>query len=395
MALTNSIDQYGGITKTFHWLTALLILTVIPLGVVAYNLPYDTAEQLARKAWLFSLHKTVGVTIFFVAIARILWALTQPKPDPVATQAPALEFLAKLAHWTLYASLILVPLTGWIHHAATTGFAPIWWPFGQSLPFVPKDNLVAERFGLLHKFFERVLVVSLLLHIAGALKHHVVDKDATLRRMWFGQTRAAGPSTHGNAALPPLAALAIFAAVGTAAAVQPIDDGPAVPTLEAVASDWTVQDGEVGLTVTQLGSQVGGSFSDWTSAIEFDPDADGPVKGNVTTTINIASLTLGSVTDQALGPDYFSATDFPTAVFTGDLIEGPNGYEAQGALQIRDVTQPLTFPFDLTIEEDVATMSANLTLNRLDFNIGQSMNDESSLGFAVDVSLTLTATRGE
>ncbi|MEM1300953.1 MAG: cytochrome b, partial [Pseudomonadota bacterium] len=219
MALTNSTDRYGGITKTFHWLTALLILAVIPLGIVAHQLPYDTAEQLAQKAWLFSLHKTVGVTIFFVAIARIAWACTQRKPTPVADQVPVLEFLANLAHWTLYASLILVPLTGWIHHSATTGFAPIWWPFGQSLPFVPKDNTVADRFATLHIFFERVLVISLLLHIAGALKHHVVDKDATLRRMWFGTTRAAGSTPQASTLLPPLAALGIFTAVGAAAAL--------------------------------------------------------------------------------------------------------------------------------------------------------------------------------
>lgn len=395
MALTNSSDRYGGVTKTFHWLTALLIFTVIPLGVIAHNLPYDTAEQLARKAWLFSMHKTVGVTIFFVAIARILWAVSQPKPDPVAAQPAPLEFLASLAHWTLYASLILVPLTGWIHHAATTGFAPIWWPFGQNLPFVPKDNIIAERFATLHMFFERVLVASLLLHIAGALKHHVSDKDATLRRMWFGNTQAAGASGHGNAVLPPLAALIIFAAVGTAAALQPVEDGPAVPSLQAVASDWQVQDGDIAITITQFGAEVGGNFSDWTSAIEFDPDAPGPVTGNVTTTINIASLTLGSVTDQALGPDYFAASEFPTATFTGDLVETNGTYEAQGTLQIRDVTEPLSFPFDLAIEDDTATVDAALSLNRLDFNIGQNMNDESSLAFGVDINITLTATRAK
>lgn len=64
MPLTNAEDRYGSVTKTFHWLIALLILTLIPLGLIANDMAYDTAEQLATKAWLFSLHKTLGITVF-------------------------------------------------------------------------------------------------------------------------------------------------------------------------------------------------------------------------------------------------------------------------------------------------------------------------------------------
>ena len=78
MALGNTSTRYGAFSKSFHWLTALLILTLIPLGLFAKNLPYETQEELARKAWFFSLHKTLGVTVFFVAFLRILWALSQP-----------------------------------------------------------------------------------------------------------------------------------------------------------------------------------------------------------------------------------------------------------------------------------------------------------------------------
>ena len=142
--------SYGTVTKTFHWLTALLILTVIPLGVIANELPYETNEELALKAWLFSLHKTLGVALFFAALVRIFWALSQPKPALLNSEKPVEGFLAGLVHWMLYASLVGVPLSGWIGHAATTGFAPIWWPFGQSLPFVPKDEAVAHVFSWLH-----------------------------------------------------------------------------------------------------------------------------------------------------------------------------------------------------------------------------------------------------
>jgi hypothetical protein len=82
--------------------------------------------------------------------------------------------------------MLIVPLSGWVHHAATTGFAPIWWPFGQSLPFVPVDATVAATAGAMHWLFTKILAASILLHVAGALKHHLIDRDATLRRMLPG-----------------------------------------------------------------------------------------------------------------------------------------------------------------------------------------------------------------
>ncbi|MEM8538184.1 MAG: cytochrome b, partial [Pseudomonadota bacterium] len=191
----NSDRSYGAVTKTFHWLTALLILSAIPLGIVANDIAHAlknpdiaTSEaDLTRAVLLFSLHKTIGVAAFFVALARIAWALSQPKPGLLNGDKPLESLAAEIVHWLLYGSLVMVPLSGWIHHAATTGFAPIWWPFGQSLPFVPKDDAIAEIFGGLHMTLTWIMIVSLGLHIAGALKHHVIDKDVTLRRMLPGR----------------------------------------------------------------------------------------------------------------------------------------------------------------------------------------------------------------
>ena len=147
MAYRNTAKTYGSVTKTFHWLTALLILTAFPLGILAHDAPFETSDELAFKALLFSWHKTVGVTAFFVASLRILWALTQEKPGLLNAEHKLEAFAAETVHWVLYGCMVLVPLTGWIHHAAAEGFAPIWWPFGQSLPFIPKDAQLSEVFG--------------------------------------------------------------------------------------------------------------------------------------------------------------------------------------------------------------------------------------------------------
>lgn len=397
MAFANSTDRFGTVSKIFHWLTAMLILSLFPLGLIANYMAYDTSEQLAQKAWLFSLHKTLGVTLFFVAVARIMWALSQPKPGLVNSDRPIESLAAETVHWLLYGSLVVVPLSGWIHHAATSGFAPIWWPLGQGLPMVPKSESIAALFGGAHWVLTKVLALSLLLHIAGALKHHVIDKDATLRRMWFGAADV--PATRGahNHAKPVAFALALWAvalSLGAAfGAYAPHGDGPRATVLEQVQSDWDVQGGILSITVTQFGSEVTGTFKNWTAAINFDETIRNETAGTVDVTIAIGSLTLGSVTDQAMGPDFFDTMTFPTATFTADINPVVDGYEAVGTLTIKDQSIPVTLPFGLSISENTANMTGSTTLDRRTFGIGDNMADESSLKFNVTVKVEMEATR--
>ncbi len=306
MTLSNSSTHYGGVTKTFHWLTALLILTLIPLGWYANQLPYETSDELTIKAWYFSLHKTLGVAAFFVALGRIIWAISQSKPGLLNAEKRMESFMAELVHWLLYGALVIVPLSGWISHAAAAGYAPIWWPFGQGLPLVPQSTSVEHFFWAIHWVATKLLILSILLHIAGALKHHVVDRDATLRRMLPGSTDLPPLPTQNHSRVPfGGAAILWLGAVGVAAALTASADHEpaAVDQLEAVVSEWAVQEGDIQITVVQFGNEVQGSFADWTAEIEFDDTVDIGKAGSVTATISIPSLSLGSVTQQAMGAD--------------------------------------------------------------------------------------------
>ena len=402
--LRNTTHTYGGITKTFHWLTALLILTLIPLGTIANRMAYATSEQLAQKAWLFSLHKTLGITVFLVAVLRILWALFGPKPGLLNANKPVESWLAETIHWLLYASLVLVPLTGWIHHSATTGFAPIWAPIsnlvGHSLPLVPKSEAVAHTFASLHIIFERVLIASFLLHLAGALKHHFIDKDLTLKRMLPGITSPDILLEQHKSRAPiygAIAAYIIALTIGTTLGMFNTHkiDAP-VAMLGAVSSQWQVQEGSIAITVRQLGSDVTGSFADWTAAINFDetPDANG-LHGDVKVTISIPSLTLGSVTSQALGTDFLAAEDFATAVFQAPITSEDGRYTANGTITIKGSQAPVNLPFTIEINQDTATMMGQTTLNRTNFQVGTQYPDEGSVGFEVLVDVALTATQGQ
>lgn len=400
MTRSNTQTAYGSVTKTFHWLTALLILAAIPLGLIGENLAHgpDTANsaELARVALVFSLHKTIGVAAFFVALARILWALSQPKPGLLNGDHRAEAFLAELVHWALYGALVIVPLSGWVHHAAQTGFAPIWGPFGQSLPFVPQSEDWAARAGTVHWLATKVLIAALLLHVAGALKHALIDRDGTLARMLPGGTDQRPSKTQPAHIMPALVAAVIWAGVlgfGTlnAAPTPPQQSAPA-PHAQTTGN-WQVQEGTLSLTIRQFGNDVSGQFGTWQAVITFDPAADGPNAGTVAVNVDIASLTLGTVRDQAMGPEYFDVEQHPNARFVADILRDGPGYIADGTLTLKGIQMPLRLPFSLLIDGDAARMTGAARLDRRDFQIGTGMTDPAQLGFDVAISVNLSATR--
>ena len=407
MSRQNTHLSYGAVAKSFHWLTALLILTAFPLGYFAHDIAhqiqspeFDGAQAtIDRAILLFSLHKTIGVAVFFTALLRILWAITQEKPGLLHPDRKLESWAAETAHWVLYGSMVIVPLSGWIHHAAAAGFAPIWWPFGQNLPLVPKSDLISELFATLHYYAMLLLGLTLLAHVGGALKHHIIDKDSTLIRMLPGRRALPEPPEQHHSALPMITAILVWGLVlgGSSAMFLSTHGAPVAQTggtATSADSGWAVDSGTLGIEVVQMGSAVSGSFSDWSANINFDaPVQPGPA-GDVEVTIAIPSLTLGSVTAQAMGADYFDAETFPTAVFAADIVKlEDDSYEARGTLTIRDQTVPTTLPFTLQIEGDTASMSGRTTVSRMDFNVGTGTKDEATLAFDVDITVELQATR--
>ena len=402
MPTQNTHALYGGVTKTFHWLTALAILSAFALGLIAIRSGTDTPDQLARTVQLFSLHKTIGILAFFVALLRIIWALTQVKPGLLNADNKPEAFMAELAHWLLYGSMVMAPLAGWMHHAATEGFAPVFLPFGDTLFFIPKDPTVAAFFGGMHYVLVIVLGVTILAHVGGALKHALIDRDDTLRRMLPNDMVPPHLPLQNHSHLPLVAAIIIYiGALGAGAMIgldnqghDHADHDHGTPALAAVASDWTVTEGTLDITVGQFGTDVTGGFSDWTAAIEFDETA-GDDLGSAEVTINITSLTLGSVTNEALAADYFNAADFPTAAYSATLHADGDAYVARGTLTLRGVTANLEMPFTLDITGDTAVMTGTTVIPRLDFGVGAATTDPGTLGLDVNVNVALTATRGE
>ncbi len=398
--LSDSTSRFGRVSIALHWLTACLIFSMIALGLAASYWPFDTAETLATKARLFSFHKTLGVLTFFVAALRILWRLTQSRPAALAQGGRLQHFAAETVHWSLYVALVAVPLTGWVHHAASIGFAPILWPLGQGLPFVPKSLEWAAVFGKLHYVFNIVLASSIALHVVGALRHHVIDKDETLRRMLSSRVEILSGLRAAASHRASVFAAAVVWCGATGLAVSLAMAGKdqatsasAAPALAAVPSDWVVQDGQLGITISQFGQALQGHFADWTAAISYSDTPQDGVYGEVSVTISIPSLTLGSATQDALSPDFLDVANHQTAQFSGPIVAAEDGFRVAGTLQLREISAPVDVLFDLAIEDGVATASGTAVLDRRDYNMGAAYDDEASVGFGVDITFDLVATQ--
>ncbi|MBS0563489.1 MAG: cytochrome b, partial [Proteobacteria bacterium] len=273
MPLANTTASYGSVARALHWLTALLILAAVALALYMQGLPQGTDAEVARVSALYSVHKTIGLAAFATAIVRILWALIQPKPAALHPERRAETFAAEAVHWSLYAAMVVMPVSGWLFHAATDGFAPILWPFGQSLPFVPKSPALAMTFRAIHGLSAKLLYASFALHVLGALKHGLIDRDGTMGRMISGRALSAGPRPSPSR-WPALAALVLWAAlVSVPVALPPPAARPAAPAPAAAGGNWTVSQGTLAITVRQSQAAIPGSITGWSAAIAYDDQA--------------------------------------------------------------------------------------------------------------------------
>ena len=390
--ITNTATRYGLVARLFHWTIAILVLADIVLGLLGKFTP-RSGDTVAFLQILYSAHKTIGVMVLSLAVLRVVWAISQPRPVPLHPERRVETFVAETAHWVLYAAIFVLPLSGWVMHSAEVGFAPIWWPFAQNLPFIPKSESLAVMAANVHWVSGIVLAATIAAHISGAFKHAVLDRDGTLARMWNGYEVGNGSATHANKSVSLLAALVVwvFAIGGALTVFAPTHDDESTSQLPTQQiAGWVEQNGNLTITITQIGAQVTGGFASWQATIDYDPETGA---GTVKAVIGTTSLTLGSVTDQAKAPDFFDVTSHAQSVFEGEIMQiNGSKHTAMGTLTLIGKTVPVTLDFDLEVTDGIATVLGSTMLDRRDFGMGAAYPDESSVGFSVDVLIELTAT---
>ncbi|MFM7422305.1 MAG: cytochrome b [Alphaproteobacteria bacterium] len=172
--------QYGAIAKLFHWVTLGLMLVALPLGFVIQHV------KDASKMGFYALHETAGLTILFVAIARLIWRRLSPPPSLPNDMPKMMRAASAAVHHSLYALLILQPILGFMATNAW-GFpmrgATAYLGFIEFPKFMEAWESLAKILSLLHSIGGWLLVVLIALHIGGALFHHAIRRDGTLMRM--------------------------------------------------------------------------------------------------------------------------------------------------------------------------------------------------------------------
>ena len=178
MALENTAQQWGWLSKTLHWLTAVLIFVQVPLGFYA-----ETLKLSPFKMDVFVWHKSLGMLVFLLLILRLLWRIKGTIPKALDSSHRQ-NMLARAAHGLLYSLMFLLPISGWIISSAANIPVKLFWLIPLPALVGPDDalkSLAAE----VHEVCVFVLLAILILHIGAALRHHLLLKDNILRRMWF------------------------------------------------------------------------------------------------------------------------------------------------------------------------------------------------------------------
>lgn len=170
------MDQFDGIAKFFHWMMAILIIGMVVMGLLLEEIPRGPFK-LEVMGW----HKAIGMTVLGLVILRLLWRLHSPRPRPLSTHTSIEQWGAHLVQMTLYGAMFLMPISGYVVSSAA-GYGFLVW--GWQVPMlVPVDKEIGAIAREMHEIISNVLIGAFVLHLAGALKHHFIDRDATLSRM--------------------------------------------------------------------------------------------------------------------------------------------------------------------------------------------------------------------
>jgi len=178
--------HYDRVHVILHWLIAVLIITMIGVGLFMVQLPKESelppGEESVRAFW-FLLHKSLGMTAAILIVLRLGWRLTHkapPLPDYVRSWQ---KRVSEAVHGLLYVLMLAIPLTGYMQSMFSKYDTKFW---GVVMPRLAEaDEVMREKFSEIHETLAFLLIALLLLHIGAAIKHRLVGNDINQRMSLF------------------------------------------------------------------------------------------------------------------------------------------------------------------------------------------------------------------
>ncbi|MCF6764763.1 cytochrome b [Thiotrichales bacterium 19S3-7] len=171
--------NWGAITILIHWISFFAILFLFISGILMVTLSYYNYWYHKLPFW----HKSIGVILFIITIIRILWVSGRGRATSIDTHKAWEKKISHIVHFLLYLVLLIVLISGYFMTTSEGSDISVfdWFkvPHITTLLHAHIDLL-----GQVHKFSSYCLIVLVSLHTLGALKHHIIDKDDTLKRMF-------------------------------------------------------------------------------------------------------------------------------------------------------------------------------------------------------------------
>lgn len=173
-------------TIFLHWAVGLTMIALIASGI------YMSENEVFA---LYPIHKSIGVLILFLVVWRIAWRIKNNWPKPAGDYTQMEKALSKIVHYLLIIGTLVLPISGFLMSAMGGYGVSI---FGLELiaanpdPNNPQEMLplnggIAHFAHNMHGIAGNIIIFAVVLHIVGAYKHHIMDKDGTLKRM-LGKT---------------------------------------------------------------------------------------------------------------------------------------------------------------------------------------------------------------
>ncbi len=178
MTVGHAAAIYSTPARVLHWIIAVIVITMIPLGIAMSN-----AESGPVQDFMFKLHLSLGTTLLPLVALRIIWRLTH-SPPPLPADIPAIQKLAASStHFLLYLTLVIQPVLGWIATSAYRAPITVFGLFDLP-PIWPENRGQSDQLFFVHRNIGIIMAALILAHIAGALFHQFVRRDNLLARMW-------------------------------------------------------------------------------------------------------------------------------------------------------------------------------------------------------------------
>jgi len=354
--------HYHPVAQYLHWAVAALIVLQFLLARLAEN----AATPLQELA-LLANHRSVGITIFILALARLTWRVRNGAPGPLPL--PAWQITAsRVSHWTMYGLIMLLPVTGWLMSSAS-GNSVSWFNLVPLPDLVAADPGLKETLETIHGSLALLLFLVAVIHIAAALRHSLFEKNGAIARI-----------TSTGALLMfvaiGVAGIATLTRVGSGNVAEPYG-APGRGTVTAgtaalAAWDIDYESSYIRFVATQAGADFTGEWREWTADIRFD--AENLDAGMFDVSVQAAAVeTLDDERDRTLqDAEWFDVEGHPKVRYRARSfrLRPDGGFAANGSMTVKGSSTPVMLEFSVVQENGRLVLDGQAQLDRLALQVG-------------------------